>query len=551
MQVIPIFNPTGETFKLISQTQPYLFGRPSGGVVMYNPNFPRATEWNPDGIPMQPEGQFKLVDDPIVFNPEIDGKVFGNMHDSMTYGERQLNIFLHPDAVKTAAGQRLHQGQAIHWTLSAAVYYLCHWLNPRQVVIKNPSRAELVHAFNDSVDFVRNALVADGEYLPEVLDAFLGPLGYHWKLRKGRTRAAKIEFYQRAAGGSLVWLNHQRFGEIFDPKKTNVEANGVVFDSGRLANRIVGRGSKLQIEITAELVRAWDPQFDEWNRDDFRKSNLTDEAVAESPGVKDAWRKWTLNENGDYIGLRPELREEFSPGLKARLRAGGYLDWMIPGRRKFLPTLTRIADSTQPAGEADGIEIEWRVGDGQWRPASRWEVGILQHECGIHLGGDEIPEELFDAGPDAAIRVTATIETDFRITAIAERRNSSPLVDVGTAILDLDSQFHWREVTALSKYKSSNRPSDAEDDRLSLVAFVNEIRDRFDNLDVAGAVTLEGVDQHQYRIGDRVAGVKGKGISFRSRSDATTYPQIAAITYDIEGQKTILHMQRVRENVVI
>src|SRR5688572_79964 len=73
-QVIPMFGPQGEVFKFISQARNSLFGRPAGGVIMYNPNFPRATEWNPDGIPMQPEGQFKLVDDPIIFNPEIDGK---------------------------------------------------------------------------------------------------------------------------------------------------------------------------------------------------------------------------------------------------------------------------------------------------------------------------------------------------------------------------------------------------------------------------------------------------------------------------------------------
>lgn len=547
-QVQPVLSPQGETFKLISQAQPHLFGRPSGGVVVLDPSFPAET-WNPDGLP-QPNGKFKLVDDPIVFNPEIDGRVFGNMHGAIVYGPAKINVFLHPNSVKTEAAQRLHQGKAINWPLSAAVYYLCHWMNQTQLLFRNPSREELERAFDDSVDLLRNVQVEEGQYLPEVLDALVGPLGYHWRTKKGVSRKPRIEFYRRATGGSLVWLNHQRFGEIFDPKKTNVEANGVVFDADRLANRIIGRGSKLQIELTAELCRAWDPKFDEWDRDDFKKGNITAEVETEHPGISNAWRKWVLNESGEYAGTRPEITSEFPPGVKARLQAAGLLEWMLPRRRRFLPTLTQTIDGTTPIGNVDGIEVEWHAGDGEWRPTN-WEIAILEHECGIFINNDELPEELIDAGADASIRVTATIETLFRITATAERRQSSPLLDDQPAMLDLESQFHWREVTALSKYKNSGLPSDAQDDRARLQTYVEEIRERFDNLDVAGAVTLEGVDQHLYEVGDRVAGVKGKQISFRSRSDGIAYPQIAAITYDVESQKTVLQMQRHRETVVI
>lgn len=346
----------------------------------------------------------------------------------------------------------------------------------------------------------------------------------------------------------------QRYGEIFTPEKTNLEANGVVFDADRLVNRVVGRGSKLQVEISVELCRGWKPEFDEWARDDLKMTNITDEVLQESPGVENAWRKWVLNEAGDYAGTRPELTTEFPPGVKARLQAAGYLEWMIPRRRKFLATLTRGDELTKPIGTiGPGIEVEWREGDeGEWLPTSKWQIDTLEHECGIYIRVNELPEELIDAGADAQVRVTATIETDFRITATAEHNKAtSPLLDEVTEILDLDTQFHWREVSTLSKYKSGNRPAIAQDDREALASFVEQIRNRFDNLDVAGAVTLEGVDQHDYRVGDRIAGIKGKNISFKSRHDGQTFPQIAAITYDIEAQKTILHMQRVREVVSI
>lgn len=549
-QVVPLFSPQGETFKLISTTQPYLFGRPVSGRVVYNPNFPPVTEWNPDGEPTQPPDRaFKLIDEPLVFNPEIDGRIFGNMHGSMQYGNHHLNIFLNPDAVQTPAGQKLHKGRAVAWPLSSVVHYLCYWLNPLQVVINNPSRQELVSVFQDSVDFVRNVQISDGIYLPEALDSLIAPLGYHHRLAKAGRGKAKIAFFKRATGGSLVWLNHQRFGEIFDPAKTNVEAQGVAFDSARLFNRIVGRGSKLQFELTAPLVKAWPEDYDEWGRDQLALRNLPPEILADHPHAINAWRKWTLNEGGAYVGMRPEITEEFSAGVKARLKAAGLLEWMIPQPRKLLPTLTRD-DEGKPIGAIQGIDVEWRDGEGEWGSVRKWNVNFLEREAGIYIDSDDIPEALIDA-VDPQIRVTATIETDFRITAIAERDNRSPLVDVATAVLDLDSQYHWRVVTALSEYKSGNYPSNERDDRLQLEAFVKEMQRRWDNLDVAGAVSLEGVDQHQYKVGDRVAGVKGKNISFRSRNDGTTFPQIAAITYDIEGQRTMLHMQRVRETVSI
>lgn len=550
-QVIPQFSPQGEVYKFISQTRDYLFGNPAGGVLMFDPTFPPAPiDWNPDGAPAQPEGRFKLVDDPIVFNPELDGRIFGNMHSKLRYGQQQMHVFLDPDSVQTAAGERLHQGQAISWTLSKAVHYLCWALNPLQVVIRNPSLAKCVQHFTDSVDLVRNVQIDDGLFLTDALDSLINPLGYHWRLNKQRGRTS-FDFFRRGSGGKLVWLNHQRFGEVFDKEKTNVEAQGVAFDAGRLANQIIGRGSKLQIEITVELCRGWLPAFDEYARDDLKKTALTADVLRDDPGIEFAWRRWVLNEGGDYIRTRPEITEEFPPGVKRRLEAAGFLQWMIPRRREFKPTLTLKADG-EPIGATKGLDVEWSADGGEnWSPVGKWQIDLLEKECGLYFGFDEIPEELIDAGDDAKVRVTATIETDFRISAIAERQAKSPLTDPVTAIIDLERQFHWREVTTLSKYKSGNRPSLAEDDRDALQSFVEALRDRYDNVDVAGAVTLEGVDQHQYRIGDRVAGVKGKNISFRSRLDGTTYPQIAAITYDIEGQKTILHMQRVRETVVI
>lgn len=540
-QVIPVFGQQGESFKYVSQAKNELYGDPACGVIMFNPNFPRAPELAPP-FTRQPVGQFKLVDDDIIFNPEVDGLVVGNMHSVKRYGVPQVPVFLDPDAVRTAAGRTLHAGSAVTWTLSNAVYYLCHALNTAQVFVRNPTKQLLALVFRDSVDLVRNVKIENGVYLPEALDSLLNPLGYYWRLRKTSRTRRFFDFFRRGTGGNLVWLNHQRFGEVFDPERTNVEANGVTFDASRLVNRIIGRGSKLQIEITAELVRGWPPSHDNADREELKLSTA-------APDYKNAYRKWVLNEGGDYIGTRPEIRDVFNSALRKQLAAAGYLEWMIPRRRKLLPTLTRATNATSPIGETGGIEVEYLDASGEWLPANGWGIELLKHEAGIYICRNELPEALVDQRENAKIRVTATIETDFRITAIANRENTSPIIDILTAQLELDGQFHWREITTFSKYAGQTGIS--VDDRESLQFFVDSLRDRWDHLDVAGAVALEGVDQHGYAVGDRIAGVKGKNINFTSSNQADAFPQVVGITYDIAGQKTILQLQRFRETVVI
>jgi hypothetical protein len=567
----PHFSPGGETIKYVSRTEPAHFGEPAGGVLMFAPGVPflRAPGWLE-----QPQGQFKRVDDPIVFNPEIDGRAVGNMHSAKLYGAAQMNVFLDPESVRTAAGRELHGGSAIFWPLSAAVHYLCWGYNGSQSFVANPTRAELTAVFRDSVDLLRNAMVADGDYLPEILDKLLAPLGYYWKLARRRFEQ-KLTFFRRGTGGRLVWLKHQRYGEIFDPGKTNTEATGVAFDASRLVNRIVGRGSKLQIEITAELVRGWPEEIDNAvDRDDLSKKvigeNLVENqgALATVAGRKNAWRKWVLNEAGDYIGTRG-LTTIFTEPTRARLQAAGLLDWLVPRRRRLLPTLTRDRNGDGPIGTLRGVEVELgaplvgsETGEYEWTPIGDWGVLILEHEAGILINGEDIPEELFDLGDEAKLRVTATIETDFRITATAPRQPLSPIFYDATAQLDLDQDFHWRTVSPLSKYHGrivETLPSSPTvtaftsidaDDREALQAFVATLRDRWDQLDVAGNVVLEGVDQHAYQLGDRVAGIEGRNYKFQSRFSGGTHPQIIGITYDVDGQKTILHLERIRELVI-
>lgn len=540
-QVIPIFGPQGEVFKIVSQTLTHLFGDQLSGVFMNNPLGGRYNNTH-GGV---------YVRGDVVFNPEVDGKIFGNMDSSRNDGPGNSHVFIDPMATLAEATRKLYGGRAIMWTISKAVHFLCCTLNEREEYFRNPTIRDLEKfSFTDSLDHVRNVQVSCDSRLPEALDALIGPLGYSWRLQVERGRR-NLAFYKRGTGGRLRWLKHQRHGESFDPLKTNVETQGVVFDAGRLTNRIFAWGSKKQYELTMELVRAWNPKFDEWARDDLKNTEITDEVKRENPGIEHAWRRWAVNESGKYIGLRPEIKEVFAAGVATELNDRGWLRGFTPRPRKLLPTLT-LNDDGEPIGTTKGVDVEWSDDGGEsWYPIGKWSVDLLDQEAGVFIGSNEIPEELFDAGSLARMRVTATLESDESLAVGTDKNDRSPLEKEVTASLDLEARYHHRQVSTTSKYAFSKRPTLEVFDEDAMQAFVDELTDRFDNVDVAGAVALEGVDQHDYRLGDRIAGIKGKNISFRSRRDGTTYPQIAAITYDIEGQKTILHMSRVRETVII
>ena len=525
----PHFNSSEAAIAIVSRTEAHQFGLTLFGQRHFNPL----------------NGQFFVTDDDLVFNPTVDGITQGNKHDSRTYSSHNIPVFLDPAATRTAHARSLQGGNNVSWTFSEVLFYLCWFANENQTFLVNPTLAELQDAVIDSVDLVRDLKVTSGATLPDALDAVLLPLGYLWRLvQVGQFALNKIEILRRATGGALTWLNHQRLGSTINTSLTNTDSLGVRFDTSRLANQIVAKGGKLQVEITAELHRGWPASLDDEPLEDLKYSKVTQ---SENPDKKNAWRKWVLNEAGDYIDTRPEIMAAFTPEVFSSLQAVGLLKWFLPRRRKFLPTLTRNDQKTAPIGETNGLYVEYKDYDGSWRSAKKWGLKPLETECGLYFDGEDIPEELYDQGQYGVLRVTATIEADYRLTTTAFKQGSSPLFDTKEAYIDLSESYQQRVVLPGSKYASGTNNL-ATDDATALESFVESLRERFDQLDIPGGVVLEGVDWFPYyHPGDRVRGVQGKNISFEVKAGSGQYPQIVSVTLDIVAQKTILQLQRFRE----
>lgn len=540
VQVAPRFSQSDANLSIVSRTEEHQFGLTLFGQLHWNPVL----------------DSFFVTDDDLIFNPTIDGKTQGNKHDSKTYRNQQfanqsvqvtneIPIFLHPDAARTAAARQLHRGRNTSWLLSEVLYYLCWMANRQQTFLVNPTLDELRTAVIDSVDLVRNLKVKAGSSLPDALDTVLNPLGYYWRLaQRGLHSLNYLEIIRRATGGKLTWLRHQRLGQTLSTGLTNTESLGVRFDTTRLANQIVAKGAKIQVEITAELHRGWPASLDNTPLDELKSSVVK---LSENPNKKYAWRRWVLNEAGDYTNTRPEIKGIFAESVYQALRKEGLLECFLPRRRRFLPTITTNAEINQAVGgEGRGLTLEYRDYDGSWRPIKNWGVELLDYECGILINREDVPEELYDQGEYAAIRVTGTIEGDLAITHTASRQADSPVFETKEALIDLSDDYQHRVILPGSRYAGSKNNL-AADDRQPLANFAESLRQRFDQIDIPGGVVLEGVDQLEYQPGDRVAGVQGKNISFQVKRGVAQFPQIVSVTLDIESQKTILQLQRFRE----
>lgn len=537
VEVDPYLGRSGERIRLISRLEPYHAGGRVDGM------------WHYDPI----AGTEVLLDRDVVFNPVVDGTVQGNRHITELGWGSTAGLFLDPDAVRTAASQTLYGAAAGLWTLGRAIHYLLWSLNSSETYITNPSLAEILLAVDDATAEFSGVQLARGLFLSEALDQVLGPWGYRWRI--SRTAGSReFKFFRRGFSGTIVTVKHQAAGAALDLVDSSAAEVNVKFDVAPTVNQITACGDFAQYELTAELLRAWPESQDSLADGDAAELARSHENFDDHP---DAYRKWVLNEAGDYIGLRPEITGVFPTATRTALSSAGILTDLYPPRRRgLLPTLTLGADGITPIGQVRGVEVEYsnylygQPGEPEWLPLSDTACEILEHEAGIYLSGERLPEMMLSQGTSLKVRVTFTLETDYRLRAVASRQSSSPHPDVVPAVLTVGDRFHARIVTSLSKYEADvhadppTRESLEQNDSAAIQTWANKARETWDLLSVAGRVTLDGLDAHSYQVGQRVSEITGRSVSFSAHTGTTAYPQIVAIERDVEGQQTVLHLER-------
>ncbi|MGD9632198.1 MAG: hypothetical protein AB7G28_20635 [Pirellulales bacterium] len=533
-QVPIVIQPKGETLQVTSRTELYHLGGKIDGYYVWDPI----------------AGAIQHVDGELIFNPLIDGLVYGNRNATLTTNGVSPGrpIFLDPESVRTTAAQSFQGAVLGSWDLAQAVEFLLWSLND-ETYVANVSAANLADVFDDPNAVIRDVRIPRGTYLAEALDLLIVPLGYQWRVSRTALGSRTYAFWKRGAGGTLRTVKHQAWGSDLDLDEQNTETAGVTFDISSLANQITILGGFGEYEMTVELLRAW-PAADD------PVAGIADELAKDNPDFdnkRNVLRKWVLNEAGDYIGLRTEIDGLFTSDLRAALTSAGILHEFVGRRRRLLPTLTLDGDGA-PIGRISGVEVEYANeggGSPTWLPVDLLDVGcsLLEKEAGVYFDSNRLPEEFLFNPADLRIRATFTLQNDLRLTGYADRQVDSPNEDVVPVVVSAPDRFRYRD-RSLSKYDGGALPSLTVNDTTAIANFAAYVRDKWDVMRCGGAIQLEGLD-HTYLVGDRVEKIEGKEISFEAKAASGIYPQIVAIERNVTQQVMVLHLDHFRDPLTL
>jgi hypothetical protein len=365
-------------------------------------------------------------------------------------------------------------------------------------------------------------------------------------------------------------------GEL-DPGKTNVAAIRLVRDTTRVKNaaRVKARLDRYEVTLvlapgfpiapadgaSASSIKAFDrsdPSFARVNHDKYRLYVFDETGEGH----------WDWATRGLTSGLGTDLSAVFggpdpggTPAYAVRRR--------VPFRDLFSldpnlkPLEATLAISTDYAGDVPGV---WD-GTGNWQHATAgWQltpdrIGVYVTEAnpnGWNIGFPTASGKPYPAGevkgvedqanPGAKhfhLRLTCVIEGDASIDAEAARRTASPVP------FDVWSVQDYREVLRRDFIDTSSEfyvGQDTQwDDTQAAKSHAWAIRREQECPPVSAQVEIPWLSL-AYEVGDRVAGVDGRGLDLRASSggeqgETPAYPMVTAVEWDFaDGQRTRLEL---------
>lgn len=273
--------------------------------------------------------------------------------------------------------------------------------------------------------------------------------------------AQAIVFY-RNGQGRVIELNHQPSGESLNLSRTSIGALHSRKAFYPITHRYIGQGDFKVYEATFELVKAWDPALEGTSYRVFSAS--TNPQFHE---VKDVYRKWCLNEAGDYSGPPYDRGEPYD--FSSLFEHADY----VPRRRRFWPAL-----STDAHGRSLGYLLQVSFNDGLHWCNYRHAFNNLLDECGIWLSSDQLDVDTWVAALKGVLRMrlTASVASDERLTCILADGpvgSATPVVD---HVLTLPRRFAYRQVSPQSLFAPLPAAGlgipDEADDSVALREFV-------------------------------------------------------------------------------
>ncbi len=423
--------------------------------------------------------------------------------------------------------------QGKHWSYAEVIdYLLCEYLKVGQ--LQSPDIGQLrVLTENQAV----RDLDVTGLNLIEALHRCCQRIGLRFKfvplpVPTGPSQA--IEFY-KAGTGRTVELNCQQASEQLSISTTNIAALHSRKNFWPITHKYIGQGDFKIAEATFDLIKAWDSSLEDINYDKFSSSTNSDFYQ-----VKDVYRKWCLNEAGDYSSAPYNQGDAFD--FSKIFGSSNF----TRSRRRFRSTLTR-----DKQGKSLGYFLQVSFNNGLYWRQYLHAFNILLDECGLRLSSDQLDVDTWVAALKGVLkfRITASVISDERLTSVVSDGPVNSTIPVVEHIITLPRQFKYRKVSSQSIFANSSDDAlggaDEVDDADALHEF---IRHRA----AVSAGTIETMDiqtpflAFDYRVGDIVSTSPESRDWLACRSDNRSRSRIVRVQMDFVKQCTNLKIVRQR-----
>ena len=419
------------------------------------------------------------------------------------------------------------------WSGAEAIYHLLGEYTPAGQ-LQMPSLAQLKTLADNQI--VRD-LDVTGLNLAEALHRCCERVGLEFqfvpRLATGGPEEAIVFYGSRT--GRVVELNCQPAGQQLSISRTNIASMHSSKNLWPVTHRYLAQGDFKVHEATFELVKAWDENLEDIDYDKF--SPLTNPDFHE---VKDVYRKWALNEAGQY-SIAPYSRGQAFDFSKI-FRSSNF----VQRRRRFYPTLT-----TDTLGRSLGYFLQVSFDEGQtWRQYLH-AFNILLDECGIWLSSEQLDIETWIAALRGYLRfrITASVVSDERLTcAIADGPVNSTALAV-EHVITLPRQFKYRKVSDQSIFAGSTDQTlgtaDEVDDSDALYEFVHRTAERSSAIIETADIQTPSI-MLDYQVGDIVNASPESRDLWACRRDRRSKSYIVRVQMDFQKQCTNLKIVRRR-----
>jgi len=344
--------------------------------------------------------------------------------------------------------------------------------------------------------------------------------------------AQAIVFYENGRGRT-VELNCQHGGELLSLAQIDIAAVHSWRDFYPVTHRYIGQGDFRVYEATFELVKAWDPALAGTSYDMFSPSTNP-----EFYKVRDVYRKWCLNEAGDYSG---EPYNQGNPYDFASIFEGAST---VCQRRRFWPTL-----STDGQGRSLGYFLEASFdGENWWQYL--YAFNNLMYECGVWLSSEQLDVNTWVAALKGVLRfrITASVVSDERLTCVVADGPVGSVTPVVDHVVTLPRRFQYRKVSTKSVLAGAGegfgRPDEA-DDSTALHEFTRQQAAAGAAVIETGQVQTPTLAMH-FEPGDRVTSSPDSRDLLGCRRDSRSLIWIDRVHMDFTSQCTRLDIVRQR-----